>query len=159
MIFMEKEKSAGAIIFYREGGNIYYLLLHYESGHWDFPKGHVELGENEEGTVTREIKEETGIKDIKFSPGFKEKIKYFYRKSYNKVSKSQKRFGVTTPLILKEVIFYLAETFTKKVSISSEHLGFQWLAYKEAIEKITYKNAKEILKKADDFLLKYGRKE
>jgi len=150
---MEKEKSAGAIIFRREGGNIYYLLLHYGAGHWDFPKGHVEKGEKEKETVAREIKEETGIKDIKFLADFKVKIKYFYRKTYNQASKSRKRVGVSTPLIFKEVIFYLVETLTKEVRISYEHLGFQWLVFKEAIEKLTFKNAKEILRKANDFLL------
>ena len=25
-----------------------YLVLHYEAGHWDFPKGHLEEGESEE---------------------------------------------------------------------------------------------------------------
>lgn len=154
---MKRERSAGAIIFRKEGSKIYYLLLHYESGHWDFPKGHVEKGEDERETVKREIKEETGIENIKFLPDFEEKIKYFYRKSYDKVLKSQKRFGTRAPLVLKEVGFYLVETFQKKVKISFEHLGFKWLEYKEAIERVTYKNAKEILKKAHEFLLKYEK--
>ena len=56
---MERERSAGAIIFREEKRKIYYLLLHYESGHWDFPKGHVEKEEKEKETVKREIREET----------------------------------------------------------------------------------------------------
>ena len=38
---MISEKSAGAILFVKEK-EPRYLLLHYEAGHWDFPKGHVE---------------------------------------------------------------------------------------------------------------------
>jgi len=74
---MPKETSAGAVIFRKENNEIYYLLLHYESGHWDFPKGNIEEGEKEEETVKREAAEETGVEDIKIVEGFKEWIKYF----------------------------------------------------------------------------------
>lgn len=147
---MRRERSAGAIVFRKEGSKIHYLLLHYESGHWDFPKGRVEKGEDGKETVKREIREETGIEDIEFLPAFKEEIKYFYRKSYQKEKKP--------PLVLKEVIFYLVKTPQKRVKISFEHLGFEWLQYKRAIEKITYKNAKEVLKKANKLLLRYEKR-
>lgn len=57
---MKKEKSAGAVII----NDKKVLLLHYSSGHWDFPKGHIEKGETELETAKREVKEETGL-DIK----------------------------------------------------------------------------------------------
>jgi bis(5'-nucleosidyl)-tetraphosphatase len=147
---MPLEKSAGAIIFRKDfnppsalplkraPGKIYYLLLHYHAGHWDFPKGNIEKGEKPKETAKREIQEETGIGDANFIGGFKEVIKYFYRlKGKN---------------IFKIVIFYLVETKTKKIKISWEHIGFKWLPYKEAIEQLTFKNAKEVLQKANDFL-------
>ena len=136
---MPIEKSAGAIIFRRENHQIYYLILHYQSGHWDFPKGHIEKGEKLEETAKREVKEETGLEDIKFIPGFKENIKYFFKlKGKN---------------IFKIVTFFLAESSPKEVKISWEHLGYKWLPYQEAIEQLTFKNAKEILKKAHELLL------
>ncbi|MCD6500597.1 NUDIX domain-containing protein [bacterium] len=135
---MPIEKSAGAIVFCRKKGKIYYLLLHYEMGHWGFPKGHIEKGETIEETARREVEEETGIKDIKFVKRFKEWIKYFY-----------KREGKN---IFKIVTYLLAETHQKEVKISWEHIGFKWLPYKEALEQLTFKNAKEILKKANDYL-------
>ena len=135
---MPLEKSAGAVIFYKSDKKIEYLLLHYQAGHWDFPKGNIEKGEKLEETVKREVKEETGIEDVKFTPGFKESIKYFYRlKGKN---------------IFKIVTFFLAETKTKKVKISWEHIGYKWLPHEEALEQLTFKNAKEILKKANHFL-------
>jgi bis(5'-nucleosidyl)-tetraphosphatase len=151
---MPIEKSAGAIIFRKEpfdvaqgkGDKIYYLLLHYPSNtkspkeYWDLPKGHIEKGEKLEDTVKREVEEETGLKDIEFIEGFKETIKYFF-KWENKN-------------ILKFVTFYLAETKTRDVKISEEHIDYEWLPYKEALEKLTFKNAKEILKKANNFLSK-----
>ena len=143
---MPVEKSAGAVVFRKENNKIYYLLLHYPSSakapkeYWDFPKGHVEKGENEIETAKREVEEETGLKDVEFVKGFKEWIKYFFKfKGKN---------------VLKFVTFYLAETKTKNVKVSFEHLGFEWLSFEEAIQKLTFKNAKEILKKANRFLEK-----
>ncbi len=52
----------------------------------------------------------------------------------------------------KEVVFYVAKTETEQIKLSFEHIGFEWLPYDEALEKLTYKNAKEILKKANEFL-------
>ncbi len=141
------EKSAGAIIFRRENGKIFYLLLHYpslthrsEKSFWDFPKGHVEKKESEIDTVKREIFEETGIKEIKILKGFKEKIKYFFRWQ-----------GQT---VLKFVTFYLAETPQKEVKISSEHLDWCWAEFKKAYSLLAHQNSKEILKKAHSFLEK-----
>lgn len=133
------EKSAGAVIFRKEGSKIYYLLLHYNAGHWDFPKGNIEKGEKLEDTVKREVKEETGIKSIEIIPGFKESFQYFYKLK-----------GKT---IFKIVTFFLAQTQEKEVEISWEHKGFQWLPYEEALQQITFKNSKEILKKAHNFIL------
>jgi len=50
----------------------------------------------------------------------------------------------------------LAETKTKDVKVSFEHLGYEWLTYQEALKKLTFKNAKEILKKANDYLKNYA---
>jgi len=165
---MSVEKSAGAVIFTqhhfsrkpsgrenhiksgagfrREKGKIYYLILNYsaigkiEKTYWGLPKGRIEKGEKTEETAKREIEEETGIKDIKFIEGFKETERYFFKfKEEN---------------IIKFVTFYLVETKTKNVKLSEEHVGYQWLPYQEAFKRITFKNAKEILKKANQFLLK-----
>ena len=59
---MKREKSCGAIVFRKNGSSYDIVLLRHKfGGHWSFPKGHVELGENEFRTATREVKEETGI--------------------------------------------------------------------------------------------------
>ncbi len=119
---------------YLKDSEVKYLLLHYEAGHWDFVKGNVEPNETEQETVIRELREETGITDAKFIEDFKEKIDYFYR-----------RQGTT---IHKEVIFYLMETHTETVKISYEHVGYIWLNYQQAMEKLTFKNARDVLQKA-----------
>lgn len=150
---MPKEKSAGAIIFRKEGDKIYYLLLHYPTGHWEFPKGHIEGKETEEETVKREIKEETGIEDLKIIPGFKQYIKYFFRQYKENVSEADRRKG-KTPWVFKLVVFFVAKTNEKEVKISHEHKGYAWLPIEEAIKKTTFKNSKDLLKKSNDFIIK-----
>lgn len=154
---MPREKSAGAIIFRREQGKILYLLLHYpainrKGGHWEFAKGHIEEGESYEQTVKREVAEEAGIKNIKILSGFKEHIKYFFRK-YNK-DNPDKNSKTKKQWIFKLVTFFIAETKEKDVKLSEEHTGFVWLPIDEAIKKTTYKNSKELLKKANEFITK-----
>lgn len=134
-----QEKSCGAIVFC-QNERIEYLLLLYPGGHWDFVKGNVEEGEDEKTTTMRELKEEAGITDAGFVEGFREEIKYFYRRDGK--------------LIRKVVVFYLIETEQKDVKISFEHDDFKWLGYNEAYGMVTYKNAKDILKKAHEFLTK-----
>jgi len=130
---MPREKSCGAVVF-RENADREYLLLHYESGHWDFVKGNVEISESEKETVLRELQEETGITRAEFIEDFREKITYYYR-----------RGGET---IYKEVIFFLIKTKDPKVTLSYEHIGFKWLKYPEAVRKLTFENAKKVLRKA-----------
>ncbi len=136
------EKSAGAIIFRRENGKIYYLLLKYGYGHWDFPKGNIEKGEKEIDTVRREVFEETGISDLEFVFGFREVIRYTYWKGRQKVYKT--------------VVFYLAETKQKEVRLSYEHKDYAWLEYEDALKRITYDNSKELLRKAHEYLKRLG---
>ena len=150
---MPREKSAGAIIYRKETGNIYYLLLHYPSGHWEFPKGHVEKGESEEETLQRETFEETGINDLRIIPGFKKYIKYFFKQYKEKVSAEDKKNG-KIPWIFKLVAFFVAETKIKEIKISHEHKGFLWLPINEAIKKTTFKNSKILLKEANEFVTK-----
>jgi len=136
---MPSEKSCGAVIF-KGNGNRKYLLLHYEGGHWDFVKGHVEKNETERQTVLRETEEEAGLTQLTFVEGYRQPISYYYR-----------RAGRT---VYKEVIFYLIESKTDVVRLSREHVGFDWMSYDRAYERLTYKNAKDTLRKAHEFLEK-----
>lgn len=135
---MLEERSAGAIVIHRSDGVIEYLILHYPAGHWDFPKGNVEKGESDLEAAIREITEETGLTDLKFINGFKKTIQYYYKKGEQ--------------LVKKTVTFYLAEAQTKSVKLSFEHQGYIWLPIDEALTKVTYQNAKNVLKEAHEFL-------
>lgn len=129
-------KSCGAVVFRVEDGAPVYLLLHYPGGHWDFIKGHTEPGETEEGTTRREAEEETGIADLAFHPDFRATIDYWYHHGGERVHKL--------------VVFRLARTEADRdsVRLSHEHQGYDWLPYEKALDRLTYDNAKRVLKEA-----------
>jgi len=132
---MGREASAGVIL-RRNAPRREYLLLDYGS-HWDFPKGHIEAGEDPQTTAMRELQEETGIRDARLVPGFTHSMRYFYRKAGEGM--------------VKVVIYFLAETPTGEVTLSHEHSGFAWLPYEDALKRVTFRNARDLLAKAEVF--------
>ena len=137
---MIEETSAGIVLFRKEETKILFLLLHYPSGHWDFVKGKMEEGESAHDTAIRETEEETGIIDITFLDNFEEWIEY--------------NFQYKGETVHKKVVFFLAETKTKEVKISNEHLDYTWMDYSTSMEKTTFDNAKTILTRAQMLLTK-----
>jgi bis(5'-nucleosidyl)-tetraphosphatase len=136
---LPRAKSCGAVV-YREDAQVKYLLLYYGGDHWDFVKGEVEEGESEEETARRELEEETGLTDAQFIDDFREEISYFFRSA-----------GQT---IYKQVVYFLVQVTSSTVKLSYEHAEYTWLDYDEALEKLTFKNARDVLKKAHEFLQK-----
>jgi len=136
---MREQKSAGIVLFRNDSGKNEFLLLNYPQGHWDFIKGKVEEGETPHETASRETKEETGISDIEFIGGFEESVEYDFRFKNEDIHKT--------------VVFFLAKTNEKKISLSHEHNDFVWLEYDDALKKTTFRNAKNVLSKANEFLL------
>ena len=136
------EKSCGIVLFNSDE----FLLIQHptksngDEGHWDFPKGHVEGNETELETAKRELIEETGIVNFRLFDGFRHRIEYNFQKG--------------NEMVPKEVIFFLAESNTKEVELSSEHQNFVWLNKDLAHNKLTYTNAKEVLVAVKIFLEK-----
>ena len=136
---MGTEKSAGIVLFRNDSGKNEFLLLNYPQGHWDFVKGKVEQNETPHETAIRETGEETGITNIEFIDGFEESVEYDFR--FKKEN------------IHKKVIFFLAKTDEKNIRLSHEHNHYLWLEYNDALKKTTFENAKNVLIKANEFLL------
>ena len=136
---MREQKSAGIVLFRSDSNKNEFLLLNYPQGHWDFIKGKVEPGETPYETASRETKEETGISDIEFIDGFEESVEYNFRFKNEDIHKT--------------VVFFLAKTNEKKITLSHEHNDFVWLGYDDALKKTTFRNAKNVLSKTNEFLL------
>jgi len=135
---MKQEFSAGVVVYHQTPQHRYYLLLHYGAGHWDFPKGHIEKGENKQQAALRELQEEAGL-ELALQEGFEHSFSYFFK---NKAHE----------LILKEVYFFVAACPHKKVTLSFEHTDFAWLPFDKAIDQLTYNNAQELLTAVDGWL-------
>lgn len=137
---MSTEYSAGAVIFYRQGAMLYYLLLQYRHHRWDFPRGHLEAGEDEQAAARREIFEETRLDQLMYIPGFKIVTPW----SYQRIGDLEKHEKVVTN--------FLAESQTKDVVLDEENLGFRWVTYEEAALLPMFPHVKIILDAAHQFL-------
>ena len=135
---MKQIFSAGVIIFYKKGDELEYLLLHYPSGHWEFPKGKLEENETKEEAAVRELFEETGLKTT-IIPGFQDSFIYHFKDFHHEQNE-------------KTVYFFVGEVQNKEVILSHEHHDHVWLSYHDALDRLTYENAKKIFKKAHIFI-------
>ena len=134
---MNMEKSCGAVVFTRRGGEILYVIVQEASGAYSFPKGHVESSETETQTAAREIREETGLRPA-FVPGFRETDDY---------DLSEK------PGTHKQVVYFLAEYGGEPlIPRQGEIRQILLLPYAEVMQRFQHEGTKRILAAAQAFL-------
>ena len=133
---MNYEKSCGAIVYRRFHGNTEILLIrHIKSGYWSFPKGHVENGETEVETATREIKEETNI-EVLIDSGFRETVSFSPRRDTSKT-----------------VVYFVAKALNNDTKPQLEEISeIRWVEIGQAASHLTYDNDKLIVNKAKAFI-------
>lgn len=129
---MTFEKSCGAIVFRIQNNSIEILLIkNKKSGHWSFPKGHIENGETEHQTAMREVKEETNI-DIDIIDDFREIITYSPKKD-----------------CMKDVVYFIGEAKTFDAIPQFSEIGdVEWVEIDSVKSKITFENDKNLISKA-----------
>ncbi|MBP6889713.1 MAG: NUDIX domain-containing protein [Candidatus Moranbacteria bacterium] len=150
------EKSVGAVLFRETGIKREYLLLRYPSGHYEFPRGHAEEGETEEETLRREVEEETGVKEMEIYP-FRTENRFFYvAHGSEKARREREKRGIW---IFKRAFFYPAQTTEEEIQLSHEHREWLWLPFAEALEKVTFTNARKVLERSEDYLQKKRKAE
>lgn len=113
----------------------YLLLRHRSGGHWAFPKGRIEPGEEPEQAARRETQEETGIEKLKVIPNF--------------CAESRYRFKREDRPIEKRVVYFLAEAPGTDVCLSHEHSDSTWLDPREARRVLTFPEGRWILDQAE----------
>ena len=134
------ETSAGGVVFRLDGGHAVYLLIRDSYQNWGFPKGHVEAGEIPEAAALREVSEETGLSDLSVR-GAIETIDWFFR--------------FRGQLIHKVCHFFLMET-RESSTLPQRAEGItacRWSAYEDAASLVSYPNARDVLRRAQEMVL------
>lgn len=130
-------KSCGFIVYKAENNENFYLIIKSHNGDVGFPKGHMEPGENELQTAIRELKEETGM-DVDTIHDFRYQIEYPLPR---------------VPDAMKQTVYFLGKCASDEIIIQETEVALaEFVTYDKAIEKLTFEETKNMLKKANDII-------
>ncbi len=135
---MKNIQSAGVVVYRKKDDEIQFLLIRNVKGHWDFPKGQIDLGENALQAAKRELLEEAGI-TARILDGFEYSYSYFFTDH-----DGQKAH--------KTVAFFLGCANDGDIKLSHEHTDFVWLDLEKAVERLCFDEGKDLLKEAEKFI-------
>ena len=118
-----------------EDGRPMFLLIRDSYQNWGFPKGHIEENEAPERAALREVGEETGLTGLLLH-GAVETIDWYFR--------------FRGRLVHKVCHFYLMQSGSGATCPQREEgiTACRWLPFEEAVELISYANARGVLKRA-----------
>ncbi len=131
-----REFTAGGVVWRQNpSGGIDILMIQDRLGRWTIPKGHVEPGEKIEQTAVREVREETGLIDLKLGEHL-DKLHFFYRKE-------GKLIFMTTHVFL---IKALGDTDAIRPENSEGIVDVAWFSKDEALKLIEYKDTEKLFR-------------
>lgn len=138
---MPIEKLAGAVVYARDGEDVYLAFVHDIFGHWTLSKGKIEPNEDVPNGAKREIKEELGV-DIKLE---EELGKNEYIANDPEVGKKR-----------KQVTYFLANTVFKDLTLgkSGGLDDAKWFKLAEVVNLNIYDDILPIVTKGINLLLK-----
>ena len=122
-----REPTAGGVIFRRnpKSKDIEILLIQDAKNRWTIPKGHIEEGESAKETAEREVREETGLAEVKVM-NWLGKINFRYRR------------GSSLVLMTTEIFLVQGRGDTDRIKPEDWMNGIKWFAAPEALDKIEY---------------------
>ncbi len=129
-----REPTAGGIVFrnHPKTKEVQILLIQDAKNRWTIPKGHIEEGESARDTAEREVREETGLKQMKVM-SWLGKINFRYRRATSLV------------LMTTEIFLIHAQGDTDKLKPEDWMNGIKWFSAAEALDKIEYDDIGKII--------------
>ncbi len=138
-----QDHAVGVIPVYKNPeGEFLFCLVQHADGHWGFPKGHQEEGESQEETARRELREETGIKDMQIDRTRMFEEEYVFERGSTRYHKLVKYFLARVDS---------TDNATQQV-FKGEIPEFRWLPYKEATAMLTFSGGKRLLEEVKEYL-------
>lgn len=129
-----REPTAGGVIFRRaaKGSGIEILLIQDAKNRWTIPKGHIEENEKARDTAAREIREETGLKELTVL-SWLGKINFRYRRQ--------------SSLVLMTTEIYLVKALGDTNDLMPEDWmnGIKWFPAAEAVDVIAYEDISKLI--------------
>jgi 8-oxo-dGTP pyrophosphatase MutT (NUDIX family) len=135
----EVEQSAGGVVLRWLDGEPHVLLILDPYRNWGLPKGHLEDGEDARQAAAREVSEETGLDRLDVGPEL-HTIDWVFRRRGTLVHKFCTFFIMHSSE--GEAIPEVGEGITRCV----------WLPFPDALERLSYQNARETLRLARELL-------
>ena len=139
-----REPTAGGVIFRRpepsgagrrpadKPETVEILLIQDSKKRWTIPKGHIEEGETPRAAAEREIREETGLQEMKVLDWLG-KINFRYRRN--------------SSLVLMTTDIFLVQAKGKNESVKKEKwmTSLAWVSANDALDKIEYEDIGKLI--------------
>lgn len=131
----KRETSAGGVVFRLTSDGPKFLLIRDPYSKWGFPKGHLRRDEGPDEAARREVTEETGLNNLVL---------------HRSLGQIDWYFKFRGRLIHKFCYFFLCESPAGIPQPQADEGITQccWYSYEEAIDTISYDNARTMLREA-----------